>query len=197
MIAASCLATFDSRLLTVSIVALLATLPACHPRSPVDGTPELSHARPSVIGAAQGERRFLRGGTSPILIKVDPVTTGSRRMILATSDLPPGDTIGLHRHLKEDEIIFVTRGTARVRLGKQEYTATPGATVFIPQGVCVALANTSADTFSMVFVFSSPGFERVLRELSSLPGAPPKPVTPELRAAAFDRGRAEAAPRRC
>jgi quercetin dioxygenase-like cupin family protein len=168
----------------------------CNPRS-VDGTPELSRPRPSVIGAAEGERRFLRGGKTPMLIKVDPVTTGSRRMIVATSDLPPGDAIGVHRHLGEDEIILVTRGTAEVQLGKQKHTATPGSTVFIPQGTCIAVTNTSQDTFSMAFIFSSPGFERVLRELSSVKGEPPKPITPEHRAAAFQRGHAEAGSTDC
>ena len=168
----------------------------CRPRS-VDGTPELSKPKASVIGATQGERRFLRGGTTPLLIKVDPVTTGSRRMIFATSELPPGDAIPVHRHLGEDEIILVTRGTARVQLGKEQHTAGPGTTVFIPQGTCIALANVGPDTFSMAFVFSSPGFERVLREVSSADGAPHKTLTPATRAAAFQRGHAEAGPTKC
>jgi quercetin dioxygenase-like cupin family protein len=150
-----------------------------------------------VIRPAEGERRFLRGGTAPLLIKVDPITTGSRRMVLASSDLPPGDAIGVHRHLREDEIILVTRGTARVQLGKEVHTAGAGTTVFIPQGTCIALTNAGRDTFSMVFVFSSPGFERVLRELSSLPGEPPKPLSAEKREAAFQRGHAEAGSTDC
>jgi quercetin dioxygenase-like cupin family protein len=170
---------------------------ACQPRSPVDGAPELSTPRPTVIGPAEGERRFLRGGTAPLLIKVDPVTTGSRRMVLATSDLPPGDAIGVHRHLSEDEIILVTRGTARVQLGKEKYTAGAGTTVFIPQGTCIALEAVGRDTFSMAFVFSSPGFERVLREVSSPAAAPPKPISPAQRAAAFQRGHAEAGSTDC
>ncbi|HYF39689.1 MAG TPA: cupin domain-containing protein [Gemmatimonadales bacterium] len=180
-------------LLTITTMGVLL---ACQPRTP-DGDPELKYPRASVIGAEQGERRFLRGGTSPLLIKVDPVTTGSRRMVLASSDLPPGDEIQVHRHLGEDEIIVVTRGTARVQLGKEQHTAGPGSTVFIPQGTCIALANIGRDTFSMFFVFSSPGFERVLREVSSLPGAPVRRLTPEKRAAAFQRGHAEAGPTHC
>jgi len=174
----------------------ISALLACDPRTP-DGEPELGSPKPSVIGPMQGERRFLRGGTAPLLIKVDPVTTGSRRMVLASSDLPPGDEIKVHRHLGEDEIILVTRGTARVQLGKEQHTAGPGATVFIPQGTCIALANVGPDTFSMFFVFSSPGFERVLREVSSAAGAKPKPLTPATRAAAFHRGHAEADPTKC
>jgi hypothetical protein len=69
--------------------------------------------------------------------------------------------------------------------------------VFIPQGTCVAVANAGADTLTNVFIFSSPGFEQVLREVSSPEGAPPKPVSPAERAAAFHRGHAEAGPRDC
>lgn len=177
-------------------LTLTGVLIGCGPRTP-DGQQELSRPQPSVIGPAEGERRFLRGGTAPLLIKVDPVTTGSRRMVLGSSDLPPGDSIGVHRHLSEDEIILVTRGTARVRLGTKQYTAGPGSTVFIPQGTCIALANVGPDTLTNVFVFSSPGFERVLREVSSPAGAAPKRVSPAQRAAAFQRGHAEAGATHC
>jgi quercetin dioxygenase-like cupin family protein len=184
-----------SSLLGTVTVAALAGCGSDSPESRSES--ESTTPRPAVIGAAEGERRFLRGGVAPLLIKVDPITTGSRRLVMATSDLPPGDTIGVHRHLREDELILVTRGMARVQLGKREYTAGPGTTVFIPQGTCIALANAGRDTFSMAFVFSSPGFEQVLRELSSPEGAPPKQYTKETRAAAFERGHAEAGSTDC
>jgi quercetin dioxygenase-like cupin family protein len=155
------------------------------------------HPRPSVIGPNEGERRYLRGGKAPLLIKVDPLTTGSKTMVLGSSDLPPGDAIGAHRHLQEDEIIFLTRGTARLQLGTKTYTGGVGTTVFIPTGTCVAVTNIGADTLSNVFIFSSPGFERVMRELSSPEGAPPKVVSPAERRAAFHRGHAEAGPADC
>jgi quercetin dioxygenase-like cupin family protein len=150
-----------------------------------------------VIGPREGERRFLRGGTAPLFIKIDPVNTGSEHLVLGSSDLPPGDAIRLHRHLREDEIILITRGTGRVQLGNEHYPATTGVTVFIPRGTCIALENTGTDTLSNVFIFSAPGFERVLRAVSTAPGEPPRPLTPELRAAAFHEGHAEAAPNKC
>ena len=116
---------------------------------------------------------------------------------LIVSEFLPGNEIKAHRHLGEDEIVVVTRGPARVQLGKEQYTAAPGTTLFIPQGTCIAVANTASVTFSMGFVFSSPGFERLLREVSSPAGAPPKPLTPATRAATFQRGHAEADPTKC
>ena len=176
---------------------ILVAAVTCRPTSPPAAPLAADGPRPAVIGAADGERRFLRGGTAPLLIKVDPVTTGSRRLVMGSSDLPPGDAIAPHRHLREDEIILITRGTARVQLGATHYTAGPGAAVFIPQGTCIALANVGPDTLTNYFVFSSPGFEQVLREVSSAEGAPPMAVSPEHRAAAFHRGHAQAAPPDC
>ena len=183
---------------TITGAALLSVAAACRRESSAaDTQAALAAPRPAVIGPTEGERRFLRGGTAPLLIKVDPVTTGSRRMVLGSSDLPPGDAIPLHRHLREDEIILIMRGTARVQLGRREFTGGPGATVFIPQGTCIAVANVGTDTLTNVFIFSSPGFEQVLREVSSPEGAPAKPVSPAERAAAFHRGHAEAGPSDC
>ena len=153
--------------------------------------------RPAVIGATEGERRLLRAGAAPLYIKVDPITTGSQRMVLGVEDIGPGDAIRVHRHLQEDELVFIHRGTATVELGAATYTAAIGATVFIPQGTCVALANAGTDTLTIVFVFSSPGFEQVLRDLSSREGEPPRVVSPAQRAAAFEHGHAVAAPSNC
>lgn len=182
------------------LVSLLAAITVCgQPSSRVDASAGVAtvHPRPMVIASSEGERRFLRGGTAPLLIKIDPVTTGSRRMVLGSSDLPPGDAIAVHRHLREDEIILITRGTARVQLGRQFYTAGPGGTVFIPQGTCIAVSNIGADTLSNVFIFSAPGFEQVLRAVSSPAGAPPKTVSAAERASAFHHGYAEAGPTDC
>jgi quercetin dioxygenase-like cupin family protein len=157
----------------------------------------LAGPRPAVIGVNEGDRRLLRGGIAPLLIKIDPVTTGSRRMVLGSSDLPPGDAIVVHRHLREDAILLVTRGTARVQLDTEFFTAGPGGTVFIPQGTCIAVENVGADTLTNIFISSSPGFEQVLREVSSPEGAPPKRVSPAERAAAFHHGHAEVGPKDC
>jgi len=188
---------------TVILAAWIAAACASSPRPPsvTDAATTMvaavqSRARPAVIGPAEGERRLIRG-KAPLLLKIDPASTGSEHLVLGSSDLPPGDAIGLHRHLREDEIILITHGTGRLQLGRDHYTVGTGATVFIPQGTCVSLQNTGADTLSNVFVFSAPGFERVLRAVSTAPGERPRALTPTERAAAFHEGHAEASPPDC
>ena len=192
--------------LALALTASMLSLTACQPtasqatstRSPsIAPNTTLPAPHPAVIGASEGERRFLRGGEAPLLIKIDPVTTGSQRMVLGSSDLPPGDAIGMHRHLQEDEILLVFRGNAEVQLAGRKYAAGPGGAIYIPQGTCVAVANAGRDTLTTYFVFSSPGFEQVLREVSSRPGEAPKRLSPAERVAAFHRGHAVANPVDC
>jgi quercetin dioxygenase-like cupin family protein len=192
--------------LALALATSMFSLTACQPTaSQATGTrsaaitpnTSLPAPHPAVIAASDGERRFLRGGEATLLIKIDPVTTGSQRMVLGSSDLPPGDAIGMHRHLQEDEILMVFRGNAEVQLAGRKYVAGPGGAIYIPQGTCVAVANAGRDTLTTYFVFSSPGFEQVLREVSSLPGEPPKRLSPSERVAAFHRGHAVANPADC
>lgn len=175
----------------------LAFIAACHPASGRQTPqPGVQTPQPAVIHALEGERRLLPGGT-PLLIKIDPLTTGSQRLVLGMLHLPPGEALGVHRHMREDEIIIFTRGTARVQLGTQLYTVGAGGAIFIPQGTCIAVTNVGTDTLSNYVVFSSPGFERSLRAVSSPAGEPPKVITPAERAAAFHDGHAVANPSEC
>jgi mannose-6-phosphate isomerase-like protein (cupin superfamily) len=72
-------------------------------------------------------------GRKPIWIKVDPQTLGSRSFTVGMEDIPPGDSIGIHKHLQEDEIVFVHRGAVEVTLGDSTHSAQAGGLVFIPR----------------------------------------------------------------
>jgi mannose-6-phosphate isomerase-like protein (cupin superfamily) len=66
-------------------------------------------------------------------IKVDPQTLGSRTLTVGMEDMPPGDSIGVHKHMQEDEVVFVHRGQVDVTLGDTIVRAEAGGTVFIPR----------------------------------------------------------------
>lgn len=127
--------------------------------------------RPAVLARGEGEARMLQG-RKPIWIKVDPQTLGSRTLTVGMEDMPPGDSIGVHKHLQEDEVVFVHRGEVEVTLGDSLSRATAGATVFIPRNTWIGFRVTGPDTATIVFAFNTPGFEKCLRFLSAPVGTP-------------------------
>jgi quercetin dioxygenase-like cupin family protein len=122
--------------------------------------------RPAVLARSEGEARMLQG-RKPMWIKIDPQTLGSRTLTVGMEDMPPGDSIGVHKHLQEDEVVFVHRGEVEVTLGDSLFRAAAGATVFIPRDTWIGFRVEGTDTATIVFAFNVPGFEKCLRLLSA------------------------------
>lgn len=133
------------------------------------GVDDRGPARPAVIASTEGEARFIRG-RKPILIKVDPLTVGSRHLFVGTERVPPGDSLGRHQHLHEEEMLFLHRGVLDVTLAGQTSRAGEGAVVFIPQATRIAARNPGPDTAEIVYVFNEPAFALCLRAFSSPAG---------------------------
>lgn len=91
----------------------------------------------------------------------------------------PGDEIPTHKHLGQDEILYIEKGTAHVHLGDQERDLHAGGMVFIPAYTWVSVKNAGTETVGLVFVFSAPGFENLMRCESVLPNEKPIPISPE------------------
>ena len=133
--------------------------------------PATGFGRPAILARNEGERRMLQG-RKPLFIKVDPQTLGSRTLTVGLEDVPPGDSLGQHKHLAQDEVLFVHRGRVEVTLGDSTRRAETGATVFVPRGTKIGLRVVGADTATIFFVFNAPGFEKCLRVLSAPVGTP-------------------------
>lgn len=69
------------------------------------------------------------------------------------------------------------RRTARVHLGEAVRVVHAGATVFIPAGTRVSVANIGHDAIKLAFIFSAPGFEGFMREESVRLGERNTPVS--------------------
>jgi len=124
---------------------------------------------PTVFQADEGDRWMLRGD-KPLIFKVDPVSTGSDTLVVGTEEMPPGNRIPTHKHLYEDEVIFVHKGTVRASLAGRQYDARTGATVFIPHANWIGVENASSEPAMILFFFNKPAFEQCLRAMSSPPG---------------------------
>ena len=78
----------------------------------------LSVGRPTVFARGEGEKPLMRG-SRPLFIVADSATVGSRTLMAGFEDVPPGDSGRTHRHLEEDELIFVHRGTLRTMRARE------------------------------------------------------------------------------
>ena len=130
-----------------------------------DSKPVPKQPTATVFQADEGDRWMLLG-QKLLIFKVDPVTTGSRTLTVSTEEMPPGSNIPIHKHLHEDEVVFVHKGTLRVTLGDDQFEARTGATVFIPQGTWIGFENVSAEPAMILGFFNKPGFEQCLRFMS-------------------------------
>jgi quercetin dioxygenase-like cupin family protein len=151
------------------LLAALLTLLA-HSQTPTSNDrPALKEPTPTVFQAEEGDRGMLLGD-KPFIFKVDPLSTGSNTLVVGTEEMPLKNRNPTHKHLHEDEVIFVHKGAVRVTLNDRLYEAGTGATVFIPHGNWIGVENASTETATILFFFNKPAFENCLRAMSSRPG---------------------------
>jgi quercetin dioxygenase-like cupin family protein len=135
---------------------------------------------PLLLEKNEGERRIWREPPpGDFILKVSPRNNGSQHLVMGTEDMARGDEFPTHKHLEQDELVYIERGTVHVRLGEQERDLHAGGTVFIPANTWVDIKNAGTETVSVVFVFSDPGFENYMRCDSVLPNEKVTPLSLE------------------
>src|ERR1700728_2991336 len=125
-------------------------------------------APPLLLEKNEGETRLWRPepGEADIrgfILKVTPKSNGSQHLVLLTEDMAPGAAIPTHKHLEQDEIVLIEKGTIHAHVEDQERDLHAGGLVFIPAHTWVSLKNTGTESASIVGIFSAPGFEDHLR----------------------------------
>ena len=106
-----------------------------------------------------------------VIIKVDPALTGSA-FAAGTETLLPGAQIPVHRHLHQDEVLFVHKGQGRALLDGRSTTVVPGAMLYAPRQAWHGLRNTGTGNLQISWVAAPPGLEVFFRELSRLGSNP-------------------------
>jgi quercetin dioxygenase-like cupin family protein len=146
-------------------------------------------AKPLLLEKNDGERRIWREPPpGDFILKVSPKNNGSQRLVMGTEDMAPGDEFPTHKHLGQDEILYIEKGTVHVHLGDQERDLHAGGTVFIPAFTWVSVKNAGSEAVSVVFVFSAPGFENYMRCDSVLPKEQVTPLSSEEQKACSHEG---------
>jgi quercetin dioxygenase-like cupin family protein len=174
-----------SFLMAIPLIVGMDSCRAAPPGSPIMSQAVAVPPTPLVLALEDGERRNRRvqgaGLTAPFILKVDRRNGGSQDLVMGYEDIPPGQSIGAHRHLRADEIIFVHAGAGVVQLGNAETPFEAGATIYIPKNTRISLRNTGSSPVSIAFVFSKPGFEEYLRATSVAEGESVAPLAVEER----------------
>ena len=127
-----------------------------------------------VLGPNEGEHLIRNAGS--ILIKVGPAS-GSDGMALGTQQVPVGVGIRVHQHDAADEVLFVLEGAGFGILGDARTPVEKGSALYIPKGAWHGVENPDSELL-LLWVVAPPGLELFFREVSSVPGAPPRQLTP-------------------
>jgi quercetin dioxygenase-like cupin family protein len=175
----------------VTMAVLLTAVCAVQTRSAQSKSASTSQVdpKPLLLEKNEGERRIWREPPpGDFILKVSPKNNGSQHLVMGTEDITPGDEFPTHKHLGQDEILYIVKGTVHVHLGTQERDLHAGGTVFIPAYSWVSVKNAGAETAGVVFIFSAPGFESYMRCDSVLPDEKVTPLSLEAQKACAHEG---------
>ena len=100
---------------------------------PSSATTSQTVAKPLLLEKDEGERRIWREPPpGDFILKVSPKNNDSQHLVMGTEDMHPGDEFPMHKHLGQDEILYIVKGTVHAHVGDQERDVHAGGTVFIP-----------------------------------------------------------------
>lgn len=115
----------------------------------------------------------------PINIKISKGKNGVDSISFCVEDMIPGRKMRVHKHLENDELIFIQKGKGKLTLDDKLVEVNAGDVAFIPRGVWHGLDNTGEDNLLMVFQYSPAGFEEYFIENGTIEGMPAREKTKE------------------
>ena len=124
-----------------------------------------------VINEDEGEAFQMRDGTAIVKIKIAK-SQGAGSISFLSETFKPGDALPVHKHLNEDELIFLHKGTGLFTLADKQYQIKEGAVALVPKGVWHGLQNTGSENIEMRFGYTPSGFEGFFREVGTPVGQP-------------------------
>ena len=153
--------TFIKNAGLVSLLSLLANAKAA--TGPFSGL-ELNNEG-FILNKTGGEVWYIGARKAEVHIKASKATSGNIEMSLLTELVSPGDGIPEHKHLKEDEFLYILKGTAKLKVGDKEEVVRPGGLAYVPKTVWHSLTNVGDEDVMFFFGYSPAGFEDYFRAI--------------------------------
>ena len=123
-----------------------------------------------VIRHQNESETFLIRPNAPVTIRMSKTRDSVESISFGSEEIGPADGIPVHKHLNEDEIIFIQSGQGTFTLDDKKVSVESGSTVFVPKGVWHGIENTGTEVIIMIFGFNPSGFEGYFREIGTLKG---------------------------
>jgi mannose-6-phosphate isomerase-like protein (cupin superfamily) len=115
----------------------------------------------------------------PITIKISKAQHNVDNISFCIETMSPGRKMRIHKHLNNDELIFIHKGQGTFTLDEQSIDVKTGDVIFVPRGIWHGLDNTGKDDLQMVFQYTPAGFEEYFIENGTLVGMQTKEKTEE------------------
>jgi mannose-6-phosphate isomerase-like protein (cupin superfamily) len=115
----------------------------------------------------------------PITVKISKAKHGIDGISFCVEDQSPGRKMRVHKHLNNDELIFIHKGEGLLTLDDQSIPVKTGDVAFVPRGTWHGLDNTGKENLLMIFQYTPAGFEEYFIENGTLAGMPTKEKTEE------------------
>ncbi|HEY6957071.1 MAG TPA: cupin domain-containing protein [Flavisolibacter sp.] len=119
----------------------------------------------------------------PITVKISKAKHGVEGISFCVEEQAAGRKMRVHKHLDNDELIFIHGGQGTLTLDEERIEVKKGDVVFVPRDTWHGLDNTGSEVLQMVFQYSPAGFEEYFIENGTLAGMEAKERTPEEYAA--------------
>jgi mannose-6-phosphate isomerase-like protein (cupin superfamily) len=147
--------------------------------------PKISFAKSSsyngkgiIVREDEGEHILTRRKV-PITVKISKAKHGVDNISFCMEDMTPGRKMRVHKHLNNDELIFIHKGEGTLTLDEETIEVKTGTVIFVPRGTWHGLDNTGKENLLMAFQYSPAGFEEYFIENGTPVGMPAKERTAE------------------
>lgn len=123
-----------------------------------------------VIHPDKQETYLIGPRKAPVTLVLTKDQSGIGNISFCFEDIIPNDGIPVHRHLNEDEFIYISSGSGIFTLGEKKIEVKAGSAAFVPKNTWHGIHNTGNENIRMMFNFTPAGFENYFREIGVLPG---------------------------
>ncbi len=101
-------------------------------------------------------REDMKGGSGPITIRhyIEKDEFGANVRLCAQLLIPPGAGIGGHKHIDEDEVFIITKGSGLIHDGEKEVPVSSGDVILTGKGDEHALRNDGEEEMEVVAIIA-------------------------------------------